>query len=50
MKRKNRRPVKPTFREALEAVEVIAARIEKAIPEYNYEMNLVRAALRKPIK
>jgi hypothetical protein len=33
-------------KEALEAVLVIAPMIEKMIPQYQYEMNLVRLALR----
>jgi hypothetical protein len=35
----------PTTRQACEAVLVIADRIQRAIPEYAYEMNLVRRAL-----
>jgi hypothetical protein len=34
------------LREALEAVRVIGRRIVKTIPEYAYEMGLVRAALK----
>lgn len=49
-KRGPRKRVKPTMREALEAVATVAERIETAIPEYNYEMNLVRAALKISIK